>query len=87
MTSYVRFMIILFSSRLQVLRFDTQDERDPIFIVSCEILLSRFARNLLWYFEPESLGWLLKSSSPCGGALERDAAMACPVSGVLSRVS
>lgn len=47
-TSYVRFMIILFSSRLQALGFDTQDERAPMFVVSCEILPSRFARNLLW---------------------------------------
>lgn len=41
-------MIILFSSPLQVLGFDTQDERDPMFVVSYEILLSRFARHLLW---------------------------------------
>lgn len=59
-----------------------------MFVVSCEnSLISLCSESTLGTSEPESLGWLLKSSSPCGGVLERGAAMACPVSGVtLSRI-
>lgn len=39
------------------------------------------------YIEPESLGWILKSSSPCGGFMEGCTVMASIIIGVLSRVS